>query len=52
MKDCLVMCTLAAAVTPSVFVVAITRARAAAVVESTDYLTTLTDPPLKPPPIA
>jgi hypothetical protein len=52
MKDCLVMCTLAAAVTPSVVVISVTRAHAAVVIGFPDYLTTLSDPPLKPPPIA
>jgi hypothetical protein len=52
MKDCLVMCTLAAAVMPSVFVISVTRAHAAVTVEFPDYLITLSDPPLKPPPIA
>ena len=52
MKDCLAMCTLAAALTPSVFVVSVTRAHAAVLVEFPDSLTTLSEPPLKPPPIA
>jgi hypothetical protein len=52
MKDCLVMCTLAAAVTPSEFVVAVTPSHGVAFVEFADYVTTLSDPPLKPPPIA
>jgi hypothetical protein len=52
MKDCLVMCTLAAAVAPSVFVVAVTPSHAVSFVEFSDYLSSLSDPPLKPPPIA
>jgi hypothetical protein len=52
MKDCLVMCTLAAAVTPSEFVVAVTPSHGVAFVEFADYATSLSDPPLKPPPIA
>jgi len=52
MKDCLVMCTLAAAVLPSVFVVAVTPSHAVPFVEFSDCLTFLSEPPLKPPPIA
>jgi hypothetical protein len=52
MKDCLVMCSLAAAVAPSVIEVVVTPSRVAAFVEFPDYQTTLADPPLKPPPIA
>jgi hypothetical protein len=35
-----------------VFVVSVTRTHAAVVVALPDHLTTLADPPLKPPPIA
>ena len=52
MKDCLAMCSLAAALTPSVLVVPVTPSHSAALVEFADHLTTLSDPPLKPPPIA
>jgi hypothetical protein len=52
MKDCLVMCTLAAAVTPSVFVVVVAPSQAPSLVEFPGFLTALSDPPLKPPPIA
>lgn len=52
MKDCLVMCTLAAAVTPSVFVFEVTPSHAVAFVEYSDYHSSLSEPPLKPPPIA
>ena len=52
LKDCLAMCSLAAAVTPSAFVLAVTRTRVAALVEVPDVVSTLADPPLKPPPIA
>ena len=52
LKGCLVMCSLAAAVTPSEFVVAVTPTHAAVLVEYPHYATTLSEPPLKPPPIA
>jgi hypothetical protein len=52
MKDCLVMCTLAAAITPSSFIVAVTPSHATALTELVDPASTLCDPPLKPPPIA
>ena len=52
MKGCLVMCSLAAAITPSEFVVAVTPSRAAPIVGYSDYHSSLADPPLKPPPIA
>jgi hypothetical protein len=46
------MCTLAAAVTPSEFVVVVAPLQAPALVEFPEFLTALSDPPLKPPPIA
>jgi hypothetical protein len=52
MKGCLVMCSLAAAITPSEFVVAVTPSHAAPFVEHSNHQTSLADPPLKPPPIA
>jgi hypothetical protein len=52
MKDCLVMCSLAVAVTPSLFVSTVTPSQAEPFVELSDYITALADPPLKPPPIA
>ena len=52
LKGCLVMCSLAAAVTPSELVVAVTPTHAAVLVEYPHYATTLSEPPLKPPPIA
>ena len=52
MKGCLVMCSLAAAIAPSEFIVAVTPSHAAPFVEHSDYHTSLADPPLKPPPIA
>ena len=52
MTGCLVMCSLAAAIAPSEFVVAVTPSHAAPFVEYSDHRTSLADPPLKPPPIA
>jgi hypothetical protein len=52
MKDCLGMCSLAAALAPSVFAVPVTPSHSAALVECPGDLTSLSDPPLKPPPIA
>lgn len=52
MKGCLVVCTLAAAITPSEFVVAVTPSHAAPFADPSDYQSSIADPPLKPPPIA
>ena len=52
LRDCLTMCSLAAAVAPSEFVVAVTPSHATPFVEYTADPTSLADPPLKPPPIA
>lgn len=52
MKDCLASCSLAAAITPTLFVVAVTPSHTAPLVEYSDHLSALSDPPVKPPPIA
>ena len=52
MNGCLVMCSLAAAIAPSEFVVAVTPSHAAPFAEYSDDHSSLADPPLKPPPIA
>jgi hypothetical protein len=52
MKDCLASCTLAAAIAPSIFVVRIVSSVSEAFVDSSYRVTALSNPPLKPPPIA
>ena len=52
MSGCFVMCALSAAVTPSIFVIAIAPAHTAPMIDSSTYQSSLADPPLKPPPIA
>jgi hypothetical protein len=52
MKDCLASCTLAAAIAPSIFIVQVVSGVSEAFVDSSYRATALSDPPLKPPPIA
>jgi hypothetical protein len=52
MQNCLVMCSLAAAVAPCVFVVGVTPSHAAVYLEFSSSVPALAEPPLKPPPIA
>jgi hypothetical protein len=52
MQGCLVMCSLAAAIPPTIVAVVVKPSHAAASIEFPNYLTSLSDPPLKPPPIA
>lgn len=52
MKNCLASCTLAAAIAPSIFIVHVVSSVSEAFVDSSYRVTALSDPPLKPPPIA
>jgi hypothetical protein len=52
MNDCLASCTLAAAIAPSIFSVHVVSSVFEAFVDSSYRATALSDPPLKPPPIA
>jgi hypothetical protein len=52
MKDCLASCTLAAVIAPSISIVHVVPRVAEAFVGSSHRATALSDPPLKPPPIA
>ena len=51
MQGCLAMCSLAAAIAPGEFIVAVTPSHVALPVEISSYQTSLAEPPLKPPPI-
>ncbi len=52
MSDCLTLCSLAAALTPSVFVVGVVTSHERPEIALAVSLTSPSDPPLKPPPIA
>ncbi len=52
MKDCLASCTLTAAIAPSICVVHVVPSVAEDFVDSSYRATALSDPPVKPPPIA
>ena len=52
MKDCLASCTLVAAIAPGISILQGVTTASEAFVDSIYRVTSLSDPPLKPPPIA
>lgn len=52
MKDCLASCTLIAAIAPGISVVPVTAQTSDSFVDSSHTVASLSEPPLKPPPIA
>jgi len=52
MKDCLAACTLGAAIAPSISVVFVVTQVSAVTADSSYYVPSLAEQPLKPPPIA